>query len=147
MKNLVTFTVFLVLSLATPTPVDKSAVCYCEPPICALELITECKCKNAAALSCYTDYLAQGIACPSPTPSPCGAILIRTKFPIPTSTATAIHCGGLLGLPCPEGFICIDDTSDSCDHRNGGTGCNDVCVYRETTGKIPCGGFEGVACW
>jgi hypothetical protein len=29
-------------------------------------------------------------------------------------------CGGLTGRPCPRGYICIDDPSDSCDPTNGG---------------------------
>ena len=24
-------------------------------------------------------------------------------------------CGGIAGIPCPEGYSCIDDPSDSCD--------------------------------
>jgi glycosyltransferase involved in cell wall biosynthesis len=33
-------------------------------------------------------------------------------------------CGGLAGFPCPDGFECVDDPSDSCDPATGGADCS-----------------------
>ncbi|MER5886197.1 hypothetical protein ABT160_20435 [Streptomyces sp. NPDC001941] len=37
-------------------------------------------------------------------------------------------CGGFAGLPCPEGFVCVDDPRDSCDPKKGGADCGGICV-------------------
>jgi hypothetical protein len=37
-------------------------------------------------------------------------------------------CGGLAGFPCPDGFVCVDDPSDSCDPATGGADCSGICV-------------------
>jgi hypothetical protein len=37
-------------------------------------------------------------------------------------------CGGIAGLPCPEGLICVDDPKDSCDPDQGGADCGGICV-------------------
>src|SRR5215204_4462939 len=38
-------------------------------------------------------------------------------------------CGGLAGLPCPGGFACVEDPSDSCDSGIiGGADCSGVCL-------------------
>jgi hypothetical protein len=114
----------------------------------------ECKCKNYAAQECYKDWVSQGVACPSPTPSvsplhlhpylynikpnshlqPCEAVLARTETPTatPTSTTGPIYCGGFAGLGCPEGYACIDDISDDCDPNNGGADCIGICSWPET---------------
>lgn len=44
-------------------------------------------------------------------------------------------CGGKAGLPCPKGFICIDDPDDGCDPRQGGMDCGGICVRKR---KNPC---------
>lgn len=43
------------------------------------------------------------------------------------------QCGGIAGIPCPEGKKCVDDPSDNCDPTQGGADCPGVCVtdYRE----------------
>lgn len=51
-------------------------------------------------------------------------------------------CGGLLGLPCGDGQICVDDPADDCDPEQGGSDCIGVCVDE----TIPCGGFAGLEC-
>lgn len=45
----------------------------------------------------------------------------------------AKQCGGIAGIPCPEGKKCVDDPSDDCDPTQGGADCQGVCVtdYRE----------------
>jgi hypothetical protein len=37
-------------------------------------------------------------------------------------------CGGIAGIPCPQGEQCVDDPSDDCDPKNGGADCGGICV-------------------
>ena len=37
-------------------------------------------------------------------------------------------CGGIAGFPCPDGFVCVDDPSDSCDPATGGADCSGICL-------------------
>jgi hypothetical protein len=37
-------------------------------------------------------------------------------------------CGGIAGIPCPEGLVCVDDPSDDCDPNQGGADCGGICV-------------------
>jgi hypothetical protein len=37
-------------------------------------------------------------------------------------------CGGIAGFPCPTGYSCVDDPSDSCDPNAGGADCGGICV-------------------
>jgi hypothetical protein len=50
-------------------------------------------------------------------------------------------CGGIAGIPCPGGFVCIDDPSDDCDPATGGADCSGICVR-----KGMCGGIAGIPC-
>ncbi|KAF2748146.1 hypothetical protein M011DRAFT_486013 [Sporormia fimetaria CBS 119925] len=85
MKYLALLSTLLTIALASPIAVPEEAgeklpvfppvlpmKCRCEPPICPMELIAECKCKNAAAESCYVSMTAKGIKCPKPVPQVCG---------------------------------------------------------------------------
>ncbi|MFV8749228.1 hypothetical protein ACNOYE_01625 [Nannocystaceae bacterium ST9] len=36
-------------------------------------------------------------------------------------------CGGIAGIQCPEGQVCVDDPKDSCDPENGGADCGGIC--------------------
>ena len=38
-----------------------------------------------------------------------------------------IACGGFAGLLCPDGMVCVDDPSDDCDPRRGGSDCIGIC--------------------
>jgi hypothetical protein len=40
-------------------------------------------------------------------------------------------CGGFAGIPCPDGYACVDDPSDDCDPERGGADCGGVCVAEE----------------
>jgi hypothetical protein len=44
-------------------------------------------------------------------------------------------CGGIAGLPCPDGFVCVDDPWDDCDPAAGGADCPGICVRKV---KDPC---------
>lgn len=37
-------------------------------------------------------------------------------------------CGGIAGIQCENGQICVDDPSDSCNPNNGGADCSGMCV-------------------
>ncbi|MCH9697591.1 MAG: Kazal-type serine protease inhibitor domain protein [Gammaproteobacteria bacterium] len=39
-------------------------------------------------------------------------------------------CGGIAGLQCPKGLMCIDDPKDNCDPNNGGADCSGICVKK-----------------
>jgi hypothetical protein len=50
-------------------------------------------------------------------------------------------CGGIAGLPCPDGFVCVDDPRDDCDPATGGADCIGICVRERM-----CGGIAGIPC-
>jgi hypothetical protein len=55
-------------------------------------------------------------------------------------------CGGLAGLPCPDGFVCVEDPSDSCDPVAGGADCSGICLPIDDN---PCAAIlciEGTTC-
>jgi len=58
----------------------------------------------------------------------------------------AITCGGLMGLPCPEGYVCLDDSSDSCDPATGGADCIGVCVAQLDDPCIAMTCLQGTIC-
>jgi hypothetical protein len=36
-------------------------------------------------------------------------------------------CGGIAGIPCPEGFVCVDAPGDGCNPHQGGADCAGRC--------------------
>ena len=36
-------------------------------------------------------------------------------------------CGGIAGIPCPEGFTCVDVPGDGCNPKQGGADCAGYC--------------------
>ncbi len=38
------------------------------------------------------------------------------------------RCGGIAGISCPDGFICVDDHRDECNPSQGGADCSGLCV-------------------
>lgn len=46
-------------------------------------------------------------------------------------------CGGIAGIPCPGGYLCVDDPRDGCDPALGGADCGGVC--RRNHGGGRCG--------
>jgi hypothetical protein len=55
-------------------------------------------------------------------------------------------CGGLAGLPCPAGFECVNDPSDSCDPATGGADCSGICrpIDENPCAAVLC--IEGTTC-
>ncbi len=39
-------------------------------------------------------------------------------------------CGGIAGMACPIGHVCVDDIRDSCDPKKGGADCSGICKKR-----------------
>jgi hypothetical protein len=57
------------------------------------------------------------------------------------------RCGGIAGIPCPDGQTCVDDPGDSCDPKRGGADCGGICQAKG--GGEPCGATtcaEGMFC-
>ena len=42
--------------------------------------------------------------------------------------ANNCFCGGIAGIPCPDGYTCVDDPSDNCDPATGGADCGGICI-------------------
>jgi hypothetical protein len=36
-------------------------------------------------------------------------------------------CGGIQGILCPEGLVCVDDPRDDCNPKTGGADCSGIC--------------------
>jgi hypothetical protein len=36
-------------------------------------------------------------------------------------------CGGIAGIPCSEGCVCVDDPRDDCNPKRGGADCGGIC--------------------
>ena len=46
-------------------------------------------------------------------------------------------CGGIAGIQCQKGELCVDDPRDNCDPDKGGADCGGVCVPEPTTHQAP----------
>jgi hypothetical protein len=49
-------------------------------------------------------------------------------------------CGGIAGIPCAEGSLCVDDPHDDCDPSQGGADCGGICRKEKNpacTGREP----------
>ena len=47
--------------------------------------------------------------------------------PALTAAPPGQFCGGIAGIPCPEGFVCVDVPGDRCDPDQGGADCPGRC--------------------
>src|SRR5262245_50894243 len=47
-------------------------------------------------------------------------------------------CGGFAAIRCPEGLVCVDDPTDSCDPDAGGADCGGVCINPRDEKKPKC---------
>jgi hypothetical protein len=57
------------------------------------------------------------------------------------------QCGGIAGLPCPQGTTCVDDPTDDCNPLKGGSDCIGVCKCTGCEGQgQQCGGTAGLPC-
>lgn len=53
------------------------------------------------------------------------------EAPPPSGEKPGPPCGGIAGLPCPEGSTCVDDPRDDCDPTRSGADCIGMCVRGE----------------
>lgn len=59
-------------------------------------------------------------------------------------TKVGEFCGGIAGIPCPDGQKCIDDPNDDCDPKHGGADCGGICIGPSDCGGVMCG--KGMVC-
>ena len=58
------------------------------------------------------------------------------------SAELSSFCGGIAGIECPKGEVCVDDPNDDCDPNNGGADCGGFCEAPSSF----CGGIAGIEC-
>lgn len=61
----------------------------------------------------------------------------------PASEELRQACGGIAGLPCPDGYLCVDDPRDDCDPQNGGADCMGICRRDRCTYDDPSKTYVG----
>jgi hypothetical protein len=99
-------------------------------------------CEEAADCRIFSDF-CDGCAClalPVDAPDPvCAGDLVSCGVD-PCLGAAAVcaaggncipareFCGGLAGIPCPEGLVCVDDPRDECDPQASGADCAGLCA-------------------
>lgn len=52
---------------------------------------------------------------------------IKTATSCVKATPLYSMCGGIAGMACPIGQVCVDDIRDSCDPKKGGADCSGIC--------------------
>jgi hypothetical protein len=53
--------------------------------------------------------------------------LFTPAEPAQPAAAPGQFCGGIAGIPCPEGFVCVDVPGDDCNPQQGGADCPGRC--------------------
>jgi hypothetical protein len=91
---------------------------------CCLSTFGERRCADLHPLCCV---LSGGV--------PQGADSSCRKVTVPDS------CGGFAGLPCPDGYDCVDDPDDNCDPADAAD-CPGVCAPQ----SIACKSADGTSC-
>ena len=127
---------FNIGNACTPVPQPSTMkIGYCPPPAFCGGIAGQ-PCTDERNPYCVDDPRDDCV--PGQGGADCGGICVATP---PSSTATPTTlvkrarptdvlytCGGFVGSTCPEGYRCVDDTSDDCDPETGGADCVGVCI-------------------
>ncbi|SEO38064.1 Kazal-type serine protease inhibitor family protein [Nitrosovibrio sp. Nv6] len=90
---------------------DAQGTCKTKPSICTREFRPVCGC----------DGKTYGNACTA------AAAGVSIEHEGECKKSEPKSCGGIAGIPCPQGKTCIDDPSDDCDPKRGGADCPGIC--------------------
>jgi hypothetical protein len=90
---------------------DAQGSCKTKPTVCTRDFRPVCGC----------DGKTYGNACTA------AAEDISIDHEGECGSAKPQACGGIAGVQCPYGQVCVDDPSDSCDPKHGGADCSGTC--------------------